>query len=150
VICNNCGTSVSENQRVCHNCGHILLETKQAIALALEEEKEEEFELANLKNEIPQHKKVSEVIYCPKCHSTNTSTETINKTTQSYKKHSIFYWLFFGWWWNLWLSSIFGVLYFVHLITKKERLHVNEVEIKMACCKDCGHIWEKGRGISIS
>ena len=77
---------------------------------------------------------------CPRCGSTNVSAQVINEVHLK-KKHSLFYWLFIGWWLNpfLWLVVTLPML-FIHLFKPKNYATVNTSKT-MWVCQNCGNMW---------
>lgn len=74
---------------------------------------------------------------CPKCGSNNVNVQMVSEQVK--KHHSIWYWLFIGWWLEalLWFFLTLPrllVAIFKHKPTKT-------VHKSMAVCQSCGHSW---------
>lgn len=79
---------------------------------------------------------------CSRCGSENVNVQMVTYSKLKNKHHSLFYWLFIGWWLHLLLwffltiPMILGKL-FGH---KKQKLVQSHKSI--AVCQNCGHTWK--------
>ncbi len=102
---------------------------------------------------------------CPKCGSTNVSTQTFQedrgaitttKTKSKYKEkgHGLLWWIFIGWWW--WIIDLFLWIFLfiprllVKLFHRKKYVGkstsvsttVNKIGYRTVhTCQNCGHSW---------
>lgn len=78
---------------------------------------------------------------CKKCNSENVTIQIINTAVLKRKHHSIFYWIFIGWWLEifLWLFLTIPRLLFFIFVPRRRKI-VNK-QVKTAVCQDCGFSW---------
>lgn len=78
---------------------------------------------------------------CPKCGSENTNIQIATESKLKNKHHSIFYWVFIGWWLELflWLFLTVPRLLVALFGHKKQKLVTKQKSV--AVCQNCGHHW---------
>ena len=78
---------------------------------------------------------------CPKCNSNNVNVQMVTDTQMKTKHHSIFYWLFIGWWLEiiLWFFLTIPRLLIALFMPKNKKLVQKHRSI--AVCQDCGNSW---------
>lgn len=79
---------------------------------------------------------------CPKCGSENVNVQMVSESQLKNKHHSIWYWIFIGWWWRplLWLFLTIPML-LGKLFGHKDKKLVTQHN-SMAVCQNCGHSWK--------
>lgn len=78
---------------------------------------------------------------CPKCNSSNVSVQVVNEVKLKNAHHSIWWWIFIGFWWIpiKWLCfTLFALI--VKIFSHKKQKAVNKT-VKKAICQDCGNTW---------
>ena len=78
---------------------------------------------------------------CPKCNSQNVNIQVVNEVKIKNAHHSIWWWIFIGFWWIpiKWLCFTLLAL-IVKIFSHKKQKAVNKT-IKKAICQDCGNTW---------
>ena len=78
---------------------------------------------------------------CPKCKSDKVNVQMVTDTKLKNKHHSIFYWVFIGWWLELilWFCLTIPRLLVTLFGHKKQKLV--QKHKSMAVCQNCGHSW---------
>ncbi len=86
-------------------------------------------------------------LICPNCHSQNIIVQMVTEQKLVKKKHSIIYWLCFGWllsliiWFVKWfIFTIPAIIFKLFGIGGKKRQISNEHKA-MAVCQNCGYNW---------
>ncbi len=79
---------------------------------------------------------------CPKCKSENVNIQVVNEVELKTKHHSIWWWMFWGWYWIpiKWLCFTLLAL-IVKLFSHKKQKAVNKQK-SVAICQECGNKWE--------
>ena len=76
-------------------------------------------------------------MHCKRCGSSFVNIQAV--TTLKRKRHSIFYWLLIGWWFELIMWIFFTLPWLIIKILKpakyKSKVH------KEAICQNCGYSW---------
>lgn len=78
---------------------------------------------------------------CPKCNSTNVTTQIVTDIKMKNKHHGIFWWILVGWWWILikWIIFTIPALIFAIFGHKKQKIVTKERTV--CVCQTCGHKW---------
>ncbi len=79
---------------------------------------------------------------CNKCGSNNVNVQMVSESQLKNKHHSIFYWLFIGWWLRpiLWFFLAIPMLLGKMFGYKKQKIVTNHNS--MAICQNCGNSWK--------
>lgn len=79
---------------------------------------------------------------CQKCNSQNVNIQIVNESHLKRKHHSILYWLFIGWWLELflWIFLTIPRLLFFLFVPRNKKI-VNK-QVKMYVCQNCGNSWK--------
>ncbi|MBQ6293968.1 MAG: hypothetical protein IJK77_08970 [Lachnospiraceae bacterium] len=79
---------------------------------------------------------------CPKCGSQYVNVQMVNEAQLKNAHHSIFWWVFVGWWWVpvKWIVFTFPALLFKIFGHKKQKI-VNKTHT-VCVCQNCGYSWE--------
>lgn len=89
---------------------------------------------------VNKRKKENEVMKCSKCGSENVSVQAVNTVELVKKHHSIFYWIFIGWWWFFIKWIVFTLPAILFAIFGKKKVAVNKI-VTQCVCQDCGNNW---------
>lgn len=120
MYCTKCGVQIAKDATFCTNCGNRTgnpMSTKTVI-----------------KDNRPR---------CPHCGSKNINIQIVTESKLKTKHHSIFYWLFIGWWLELllWFFLTIPRLLIFIFMPKKQKL--TQKQRKIAICQNCGYSWNK-------
>jgi len=76
---------------------------------------------------------------CPKCGSENVTIQAVTEVKEKRKK-GLLYWLFIGWWWELfaWIFLTLPKL-LIALFSKKTKIKSKTRSV--AVCQNCGKRW---------
>lgn len=74
---------------------------------------------------------------CPKCGSSNVNVQAV--CTVRNKKHGILYWLFIGWWLEIFMWLFLTLPWLIIKIFKPKG--VTSKTKGKAVCQNCGKIW---------
>ena len=79
---------------------------------------------------------------CSRCKNNNVNVQMVTESKLKTKHHSLFYWIFIGWWLHL-LLWIFLTIPMIlgKLFGFKDKKLVTKHK-SMAVCQDCGHTWK--------
>lgn len=77
---------------------------------------------------------------CPKCHSDNVTVSAINEVREKRKK-GLLYWLFIGWWWELFAWLFLTLPKLIIAIFGKHKKTVSKT-VTYALCQNCGNRWK--------
>ena len=79
---------------------------------------------------------------CPKCGSENVKIQMLSENILKNKHHSIFYWLFIGWWLEifLWLFLTIPRILVALFGHKKQKIVTKHKSV--AVCQSCGNSWD--------
>ena len=118
--CSNCGQQLNENATFCTKCGSKTI--------------------SNSNNNTEQN--INNDMMCPKCHSNNINVQVVTSTKIKNKHHSIWYWIFIGWWLEilLWLFLTIPRLLVALFGHKKQK--VIQKNYSIAVCQNCGNQWK--------
>lgn len=75
---------------------------------------------------------------CPKCGSENVNIQAVTHVRN--KKHGILYWIFIGWWLELFMWIVFTLPWLIIKIFRPKK--VTSKTFKMAICQNCGYSWK--------
>lgn len=164
MYCKNCGRQIDNDAAFCPSCGAQTCEVKNTPEKKVANRTEFTAPTPSVKDLI-HTKKIEK--FCPRCgsqdidiqvHQEMQGSKTITRTKSKYrqKRHSIFWWLFIGWWWIfidlfLWIA-IFPIRFLIQLFKKKDykgtSKSVEKTKNKISyrtvfLCKNCGNHWEK-------
>ena len=79
---------------------------------------------------------------CPKCRSNNVLVQQLQDFKIKNKHHSIFWWIFVGWYWVpiKWIIFTVPALFFKLFGHKKQKI---VAKTRTVCtCQKCGYSWE--------
>lgn len=74
---------------------------------------------------------------CSKCGSENVNVQLVTKVKN--KKHGIIYWLFIGWWLELFMWFFLTLPWLIIKIFKPKK--VTSKTHSQAVCQNCGNAW---------
>lgn len=75
---------------------------------------------------------------CPKCESNNVNVQAISIVKN--KHHGILYWLFIGWWLEIFMWLFLTLPWLIIKIFKPNKI---KTKVKSyAVCQNCGHKWK--------
>lgn len=79
---------------------------------------------------------------CPKCGSENVNAQMVSETVLKKKHHSIWYWLFIGWWLHpiMWLFLTLPMI--IIKIFKPKNYKTKTTHSSMWVCQSCGNSWK--------
>ena len=79
---------------------------------------------------------------CPKCGSQDVNVQMVSETQITNKHHSIFWWLFWGWYWVpfKWLFLTLPAIIVKIFAPKRQKLKTQHKS--MWVCQSCGNHWE--------
>lgn len=77
---------------------------------------------------------------CKKCGSENVLVQKVSETNTK-KKRSWKYWLFFGWAVDLFSTIFFGIFYLIPRLLFRRKPKVETVTHTEAVCQNCGKSW---------
>lgn len=79
---------------------------------------------------------------CPRCKSNNVNIQMVTESKLKTKHHSLFYWMFIGWWLHLLLWFFLTIpMILGKLFGSKDKKLVTKHK-SMAVCQDCGYNWK--------
>ena len=78
---------------------------------------------------------------CPNCSGENVNVQMVTENQLKNKHHSVWYWIFIGWWLHpiLWVCLTLPMLLIKIFAPKDKKLTTKHKS--MAVCQDCGHHW---------
>lgn len=76
---------------------------------------------------------------CPKCGSPAVNVQMVTEVKEKRKK-GLFYWLFIGWWWDLFAWIFLTLPKLLIAIFSKKTKTVSKSR-KVAVCQSCGYSW---------
>lgn len=79
---------------------------------------------------------------CPNCGSENVTVQVVSESDLKRKHHSIFWWIFIGWYWVPIKWIIFTIPALIVKIFAPKRQKIKTIHKSMAVCQSCGHKWE--------
>lgn len=75
---------------------------------------------------------------CKNCGNANVNVQAVSITKN--KKHGLFYWIFIGWWVELFMWICFTLPWLIIKIFKPSKV-TSKVK-KVAVCQNCGYSWK--------
>ena len=79
---------------------------------------------------------------CPKCGSENVTVQVVTEQDIKNKHHSIFWWLFIGFWWVPIKWLVFTVPALIVKIFAPKKQKIKNTHKSMAVCHACGNHWQ--------
>ena len=76
---------------------------------------------------------------CPRCRSNNVSVQFVTEIKEKRKK-GLLYWLFIGWWWEIFAWLFLTLPKLIIAIFSKKTKTVSKTS-KRALCQNCGYSW---------
>ena len=117
-FCESCGSKVYLDAVICPSCGVPCKELEKTTTTA--------------------EKNIS----CSKCGSNNVSIQVVNESTLKNKHHSIFWWIFIGWWWVplMWCVFFIPKLFIAIFGLKNKKQKIVNKTTKKLVCQQCGNV----------
>lgn len=79
---------------------------------------------------------------CPKCGSNNVNIQMMQDIKIKKKHKGIVYWLFIGWWWEMFKWIFLTVPALIVAIFKPKKHKVVTKNYSMCICQSCGYNWK--------
>lgn len=84
---------------------------------------------------------------CPECGSQNVTIQAVEEFQLKTKHHSIFYWLFIGWWLELLLWIFLTIPRLLIAMFGHKRQKLVSTTKSICVCQNCGHHWEANKNV---
>lgn len=81
-------------------------------------------------------------MYCPKCGSNNVTVQIISEQHLVERKHSVWWWLFFGWYWVPIKWICFFWLALLAKIFAPKKVDIKSTHRRKFVCNNCGNVFE--------
>ena len=115
-FCIKCGAKVEGN--FCSNCGYKVDS-----------------------NPVVERSNLNSKLVCPMCGSNNVSIQMISESRMAKKGRGLLYWLFIGWWLEIWLwTCFFFIRFLIWIFGSKRQKIVNDRSV-VKVCQNCGKTW---------
>ena len=123
MFCEKCGTKINDGAVICIGCGCAV----------------NSYNGNSLNNTIYNYSNSG--MRCPRCGNNNTNVQLTNQVFLKTKRKSALYWLFIGWWLELFLWFFLTIpRLLILLFVPKNKKIINKTN-KTAVCQNCGNSW---------
>lgn len=78
---------------------------------------------------------------CPKCGSSNVSTQIVNEMQLKNKHHGVIWWVLIGWWWFPIKWLVFTVPALIIKIFGHRKQKIVNKQKTVSVCQNCGNTW---------